>query len=85
MSATGQTGEYDDWELEEFWPKDGPYSSSADLNAIPKNPDYWQSGFLSIQWAIGQIAINQVRDKFKSKVTPIQIVHYHPNLCIYIV
>lgn len=48
------------WSLEEFWPEDGPYSSVADQNDIPGSPQYWQSGFLSIQFAINSIFLKVV-------------------------
>uniref|UniRef100_A0A1I7SQX2 ABC transporter domain-containing protein n=1 Tax=Bursaphelenchus xylophilus TaxID=6326 RepID=A0A1I7SQX2_BURXY len=40
------------WYLQDFWPEDGPYSASADFNYIPGEPQYWSSGFLSLQFAI---------------------------------
>ncbi|CAD5216495.1 unnamed protein product [Bursaphelenchus okinawaensis] len=40
------------WHLKDFWPEDGPYSASADFNYIPSEPQYWSSGFLSLQFAI---------------------------------
>lgn len=44
--------EHDSWHLDEFWPSDGPYAAIADLNSIPSMPEYWSSGFISIQFAI---------------------------------
>lgn len=40
------------WSLDSFWPDDGAYSESPDINSIPGSPAYWSTGFLSIQFAI---------------------------------
>uniref|UniRef100_A0A914H1R2 ABC transporter domain-containing protein n=1 Tax=Globodera rostochiensis TaxID=31243 RepID=A0A914H1R2_GLORO len=47
--------------ISEFWQDGGPDASQKDIDDIPSEPNYWKSGFLSLQYAIEKAFIELVR------------------------
>lgn len=54
------------WNLEKFWLENDPESAQSDHNQIPSSPPYWQSAFLSIQYAIESIFVKMVLKYFNN-------------------
>lgn len=62
-----------DWYLSDFWPQNGPYSPVADLNIIPGQPEYWQSGFLSFQFALDSLFLKVNFDVLDVKMVVLNV------------
>uniref|UniRef100_A0A915AHT4 ABC transporter domain-containing protein n=2 Tax=Parascaris univalens TaxID=6257 RepID=A0A915AHT4_PARUN len=44
----------------EVWDDDGPFAILADHNPVPGSPNYWTSGFLSLQFAVDSLFLQTV-------------------------
>ncbi|KHN77521.1 ABC transporter ced-7 [Toxocara canis] len=45
---------------DEVWDSDGPFAILPDHNLVPGSPNYWSSGFLSLQFAVDSLFLQAV-------------------------
>lgn len=46
----------------EVWDSGGPFAILADHNPVPGSPNYWSSGFLSLQFAVDSLFLQVCLD-----------------------